>query len=444
MASRRKRKRLPEHIPEVDIESLTHEGKGVCHVDGKATFVDGVLPGERARIRYVYSSRRYDEAVVEELLAASPHRIEAGCEHYGVCGGCSFQHVDAAEQIRLKQQVLLDNLQHIGGVSPEQILEPVTGPVWGYRRKARLGVRYVQKKGRVLVGFRERRSRYLADLRACPVLVPELGQRLTGLAALIESLTIRDHVPQIEAGFGDDTGALIFRVLSPPSDEDRHRLADFARESGLHVYLQPGGHDSIVPLWPATEKPLHYALRDQGISFEFSPVLFTQVNGVINQAMINQALALLQPQAQDRVLELFCGLGNFTLPLAKQVAHVNAVEGEAGLVQLARDNAGANGIGNVEYFVANLFEDFRPSQWARQEYHKLLLDPPRSGAKEVCEALPWDLQRIVYVSCNPATLARDAGILKHKGYRLVRAGVMDMFPHTTHVESIAEFVPGTV
>lgn len=437
--SSRRRKRLPEHTPEVCIESLTHEGKGVCHIDGKAVFVDGVLPGEQVRIRYVHTSRRYDEAVPEQVLQASSHRIEPRCQHYGVCGGCSFQHVEPREQIHLKQQVLLDNLKHIGGCRPEQVLEPVTGPIWGYRRKARLGVRHVRKKGRVLVGFRERRSRYLAELSSCPVLVPALGERLVELGELVAALSIREQIPQIEAGFGDDTGALIFRVLAPPDDEDRRRLAQFARDSGLHLYLQPAGPDSIVPLWPVEEQPLHYSLPDQDIRFEFSPVLFTQVNGVINQAMINQALALLQPRPDDRILELFCGLGNFTLPLARQVAHVSAVEGEAGLAQLARDNAQSNGIDNVDYYVANLFEDFRGSHWARQDYDQLLIDPPRSGAREVCEQLPWTPRRIVYVSCNPATLARDAGILRNKGYRLTRAGVMDMFPHTAHVESIAEF-----
>ncbi len=437
----KRKKTLRTDTPIVTIESLTHEGKGVARVDGKVVFVDAVLPEEKVRIRYVHASRKHDNAVPEEIITPSLQRVTPQCEHFGLCGGCSMQHVLPGEQILLKQQILLDNLKHIGNVIPDHILPPLTGPVWGYRRKARLGVRDVIKKDKVLVGFREKYGRYLADLQQCHVLVPAVGMQLDALGHLIESLSIRAQVPQIEVAFGDESGALIFRVLAPPSDADQQHLITFGKENNLQIYIQPGGHDTITTLWPDTEIPLHYGLPDHGVSFHFSPTQFTQVNGDINRVMVNHALALLAPSVDDNVLELFCGLGNFTLPIAKHARHVTGIEGELGLVQLAQRNAADNGIANVSYHMANLFEDFREFSWSRQSYTKLFLDPPRTGAREVVEWLPWDVQKIVYVSCNPATLARDAAILvRDKGYKLTRAGVMDMFPHTSHVESIAEFV----
>lgn len=439
----KRRKKIPQETPLVEIESLTHEGKGVTHVNGKAVFVDGVLPGEKVEIKYVRVSRRYDEAIVNNLLQASPHRVEPACPHFGVCGGCSLQHIEAGEQIRFKQQVLLDNLKHIGGVEPESVLAPITGEPWGYRRKARMGVKYVFKKEKLLVGFREKRSGYLAELEGCKVLHVQVGSRLSLLAELITGLSIREKLPQIEVAAGDDHVALIFRVLEQPSTADLEKLVAFAKAEDFHLYLQPGGMDSVTPLWPEQAVPLHYALSEFDVSFEFNPTLFTQVNADINGKMVKLALDLLDLNAEDQVLELFCGLGNFTLPMAKRAGHITGIEGDAGLVALAQHNARRNDISNVSYHVANLFEVQADEPWVRQKYNKLLLDPPRTGAKEIVESLPWQVEKVVYVSCNSATLARDAGILvKEKGYRLTRVGAMDMFPHTSHVESIAEFVRG--
>jgi 23S rRNA (uracil1939-C5)-methyltransferase len=362
------------------------------------------------------------------------------CPHFGVCGGCSLQHLEAAAQIRAKQQVLLDNLKHIGGVAPETLLEPLTGPVWGYRGKARHGVKDVIKKGRVLVGFRERRGGYIADLSRCEVLHPSVGERIGELCGLIASLDARARIPQIEVAVSEAVTALVFRHLVPLGDADILRLREFAKTSGMHVYLQGGGPDSVTPLEPA-DSVLTYHLPEQQVVLRFLPHDFTQVNSGINRQMIARVLQMLEPDEHDRVLDLFCGLGNFTLPLARLAGSVTGVEGEAGLVNRARDNAVRNGLENADFHVADLAMDQRGSNWAGGNYNKVLLDPPRSGAAEVIDTLGNIApERIVYVSCHPGSLARDAGRLVHdKGYRLLAAGVMDMFPHTAHVESIALF-----
>jgi 23S rRNA (uracil1939-C5)-methyltransferase len=425
---------------ELTIDDLSHEGRGVAHVDGKAWFVAGALPGERVRARRTAKHRQYDEAEVLEVLEASPDRVVPTCPHFGTCAGCSLQHLAPAAQIAAKQRTLLENLERIGHVTPARVLAPLQGAPWGYRRRGRLSAKWVEKKGRMLVGFRETNGRYVAELTRCPVLHPAIGERIEPLARLIESMAARSEIPQVEFAVGDGQGALVFRHLVELGAEDRARLVGFARETGLYIYLQSGGLDSVQALEPA-DAALSFALAAYDVTLAFRPLDFIQVNDDINARMIDHALALLDPQPGDRVLDLFCGLGNFTLPLARRAAHVTGVEGEAGLVQRARDNAALNGIGNVEYHAANLAEDQRDASWARAKHDLVLLDPPRAGAAEVLAYLPRkDTRRVVYVSCHPASLARDAGVLvREHRFKLAAAGVMDMFPHTGHVESIAVF-----
>jgi len=427
-----------------DIETMTHEGRGIARIGGKTVFIDGALPGEQVEFVYTRSRRNYDEGRLLQVLAPSPSRVEPACAHFGVCGGCRLQHVASDEQVRLKQQILLDDLAHIGRVKPESVLPPLTGPVWGYRNKARLGVRYVDKKEKVLVGFRERGSHFLAELQHCHILTPALGDRLPELGELVRQLSCYRRMPQIEVAAGDDQLALVFRNLEPLTDADIQLLIDYGKAHGFVIYHQPKGPDSVTLLYPE-QATLHYTLPEFDVRLEFLPTDFTQVNSAINRHMISHALQLLDVGPADRVLELFCGLGNFSLPLARRSREVVAIEGEMDLIRRARANAGLNGIGNVTFHVANLFEETTAEPWLKgQSYDKVLLDPPRSGAAEMVPQLAASgAVRIVYVSCNPATLARDAGELVNRyGYRLVKAGIMDMFPHTAHVESIALFVKG--
>lgn len=422
------------------ITKLSHEGRGIAHINGKTTFIDGALPGED--VSFIYTSRKskYDEGQLVEVLNAAAIRAVPLCQHYGVCGGCSLQHVQPEAQIALKQEMLLEQLAHFGGVKPEQILPPLTGPVWGYRRKARLGVKFVTKKQRLLVGFREKNGRYLADINRCEVLHPKVGTLLPALQQLISQLSAYRAIPQIEVAMGDEICALVFRHMEPLAADDLQQLRAFAQQQALQIYLQPGGEDSIRPLWPEAPEPLTYALPDFGVNLQFQPADFTQVNVDINRRMVNYALDLLAPESNDRVLDLFCGLGNFTLPLARRCKAVVGVEGDSGMVQRAKANAVLNNITNAEFFAADLSQDFSMYPWAKGGFNKILLDPARTGALQVIEYLPaFGASRIVYVSCNPATLARDAGMLVQQGYRLLKAGVMDMFPHTRHVESIAVF-----
>ena len=440
MSKRNRRKRLPEPCERVTVESLSHDGRGVAHIDGKAVFIDGALPGEEVGFDYLTTRRKFDEGRVSTIHLPSPDRVVPPCAHFGVCGGCSLQHMDPAAQIRAKQSVLLDNLRHIGGVEPGEVLPPLTGPVTGYRTRARLGVRHVIKKGRVLVGFREKRSAFLADLSACEVLHPAAGGHIADLAGLLEGMDAMARIPQIEVAIGDDVTALVFRHLDPLNEFDLDRLRQFAREQGVHVYLQPAGPDSVQLFWPESSR-LHYRLEEDGIDIVFLPTDFTQVNPTINRKMVVRVMDLLQLASTDRVLDLFCGLGNFTLPLARPAATVTGVEGDSGLVRRARENASHNAIENADFHVADLEGDNTLAGWARQVYDKVLLDPPRSGAAGMMEMLGRMLPgRIVYVSCHPGSLARDAGrLVNESGYNLKAAGVMDMFPHTAHVESIAVF-----
>jgi len=431
---------------EASITDLGHDGRGVARIDGKTVFVSGALLGEQVMARLRKRHRHFDEAEVVEVITPSPHRVEPRCRHFAHCSGCSLQHLDAESQIAAKQRVLAENFERIGKVAPQLWLPPLTGAPWGYRRKGRLSVRNVAKKGRVLVGFREEQNpRFVAEIQQCEVMHPSLGPKVGLLADLLSAMDAVDTIPQIEFAGGDDVMALVFRHMQPLSERDRAALIAFGQQHDLAIYLQPGGTSSVHPLWPENPRlAFRIASGDaaiEDVELEFEPLDFVQVNADMNQRMMARTLELLDPQPTDRVLDLFCGLGNFTLPIARRVAEVVGVEGEHGLVERAAQNAARNGIGNASFHVANLFEDQRGADWARQPWDKVLLDPPRAGADKVLDYLPHkQTRRIVYVSCHPASLARDAGILVNQhGFRLVSAGVMDMFPHTAHVESIALF-----
>ena len=433
-------KRISAAPEEADIVDLSHEGMGVARVDGKAVFVADALPGERVVMRRVARHRNFDQAVLESVLVASPDRVPAACPHFGTCGGCALQHLDPAAQLRFKQAQLLENLARLGGVEPEGLLPPLEGPAWGYRRRARLGIKLVPRKGRVLVGFRERSAPYVADLHECRVLAPPAGSLIDPLAELVAGLAIVARVPQAEVAIADDACALVLRVLEPPGEEDLARLRSFEATHRVRLYLQPGGVDSVAPLTPGLP-PLEYALPEFDVRVRFEPTDFIQVNGALNARMVSRAVELLGAGRDDRVLDLFCGLGNFSLPLARGAGHVVGVEGEAGLVARARLNATLNGLANVDFHAANLAADTSAAPWARTPCSRVLLDPPRAGAWEVLPVVARSgAERVVYISCHPGSLARDAGALvREHGYRLVSAGVMDMFPHTTHVEAMAVF-----
>jgi 23S rRNA (uracil1939-C5)-methyltransferase len=429
---------------ETTITSVGHDGRGVARIDGKAMFVSGALTGETVLATMRRRHRNYDEAEAVRILVPSPDRVEPRCPHFGTCGGCSLQHLAPSAQIAMKQQILADNLARIGKVTPLHWLPPLVDEPWNYRRKGRFSVRHVAKKERVLVGFREDANpRFVADILTCDVIHPALGPKVGLLADLISGMDAAREIPQIEFAAGDDTVALVFRHLSPLSSRDSEALVAFGKEHGLAIYLQPGGNSSVHPLWP--EAPvLRFAIPADDITFDFHPLDFVQVNAGMNQRMLARTLELLAPGPTDRILDLFCGLGNFTLPIARHAGEVVGVEGEHGLVQRAAENAARNHLGNVRFEVANLFEDQRDRAWAQERWDAIVLDPPRAGADQVLQYLPKKhTNRILYVSCHPGSLARDAGILvnDHK-FRLVSAGVMDMFPHTAHVESIALFERG--
>ena len=427
-------------LAEADIVDLAHDGRGIARIDGKAVFVEGALPGERVRLRIIKRRRQLDDAVLVDILAASPDRVVPACAHFGVCGGCSLQHLSGAAQLAAKERQLLDNLQRIGRVIPERVLAPLRGPQWAYRRRARLGVKYVHKKARVLAGFREREKPYIADIRRCEILPRALGNLPRDLAALIGTLEIREKLPQVELAAGDEASALVFRLLQPPGAEDVAKISEFGASQGVQIFLQSGGLETVRPL-RGDYPPLRYSVDDGAVVIEFGPVDFIQINREINVAMVAAAVQLLEPTPEDTLLDLFCGLGNFTLPLARRAKRVVGVEGDAALVAKARANAAANGIGNAAFFRENLFEPAAFGAWANEGYDLALLDPPRAGASALLARMAdWRPRRVVYISCHPGSLARDAGALVfEQGYKLICAGVMDMFAHTSHVESIAVF-----
>ena len=481
--------RPPRAVETALIADLSHDGRGVAHVDGKAVFIDEALPGERVEWMRVKRGRSFDEGRLVRVLEPSAERVVPQCAHFGVCGGCVLQHLSPAGQIAFKQRQLNEALARIGRVTAAQTLAPLQAGAWHYRRRARLGARWVPKKNRTVVGFRERNTSYVADLVRCEVLQPPADALIEPLSQLLSGLSIRDRVPQVEVAVGDSAVALVIRVLASPSPQDLVSLRRFASERQVRIYLQPGGYDTVAPLPAASpgagaspadavqdQARLSYRLPRFGVSVQFLPTDFVQVNAALNVAMVERAVELLSPAPGERVLDLYCGSGNFSLPLARSGAQVVGVEGEAVLIARARDNARSNELPNAGFHVANLADETLAERaqagrartgglqagclsgsaasssqdeaaawagrpWEARSYDKVLLDPPRAGAKEVLPIVArCGAARVLYVSCHPASLARDAGILVHEyGFRLQAAGVMDMFPHTAHVESVALF-----
>jgi 23S rRNA (uracil1939-C5)-methyltransferase len=436
----------------VDVASLDQEGRGVARIDGKAIFVEGALPGERVTITTLKRKPTYEIARALRIMTANPARVDPRCPHFGVCGGCSLQHFDAAAQVAAKQRTLEDALWHLGRVRAGELLPAIHGPAWGYRHRARLSARHVAKKGGVLVGFHERKSSYVTDMTSCAILPPKVSALLPALRVLIGTLTVRDRLPQIELavgdgrcdprGGGDPACVLVLRILAPLAPEDKAALTAFADLHDVQFYLQTGGPDTATPFHPP-EPRLAYTLPEFDLVFPYAPTEFTQVNPGINRVLVRRALALLDPRPGERVADFFCGIGNFTLPIARRGATVIGIEGSAALVRRAGEIAALNGLAaRASFRAANLFAATPESIEALGPQDRVLLDPPREGAIALVKALPGDgpPRRIVYVSCSQATLARDAAVLVHDhGYTLAAAGVVNMFPHTAHVESIAVF-----
>lgn len=425
-----------------EVTALTLEGSGVLRPQGKRVLVPGALAGEEVSFHRRRRRRNYDEGVLVEVRRASPDRVEPGCEYFGACGGCSLQHLSPEAQLAMKQATLVDSLARIADLTPSEMLPALRGAVWGYRRKARLGVRHVEKKGRVLVGFREFEKPWVADMLSCATAAPAISQLIEPLSGLIGSLSVRARLPQVEATVADNATALVLRVLDPPTPADRDKLRDFAVSHSVRIFLQPGNPASVTNLEPEPGRPeLYYRIPDFDVTLTFGPLDFIQVHGEVNRLMINQAVSLLAPAPTDRVLDLYCGIGNFTLPMARRAGEVVGLEGASTAVNRGRENARLAGLANARFVEADLSGAGVAGAWTRERFDLVLLDPPRTGAAELLPALgKLAARRIVYVSCHPGTLARDAGLLvREHGYRLASAGVMDMFPHTSHVESMALF-----
>lgn len=452
MSKRRfRRPKLPTEAVQIAITALSHEGRGIGHIDGKVAFVDGALPDEQVSATFVGRRAAYDELRTAQVITSAANRVEPRCEYAGLCGGCSLQHMDSAAQIVFKQQVLLEQLQHAAKIASDEfeLLPSLQAESYQYRRKARLAVRMVQKKGGALVGFREKYSSFIADMNSCQVLHGAVSDLIPGLRELISGLQASYTIPQIEVAVGEsdaspDTAfrvALVLRHLEPLEGTDLQQLLAFAEQKQLDLYLQPSNSESVHRIYPATgEDRLYYHLPDFNLRMAFHPMDFTQINASINRLIVQRALEQLALTATDVVLDLFCGLGNFTLPIATRCARVVGVEGSAEMVRRGAENAALNGITNSEFHAANLCETLTDKSWAQQPFTKILLDPPRSGAIEIIKQVAaFKAGTIVYISCNPATLARDTAELLANGYKLKSAGVMDMFPHTTHVESMAVF-----
>ncbi len=429
-------------MPIGTIESLDHDARGIARLDGKTIFVEGALPGETVEYASFRQKPSYEIARALRILEHSPARVTPSCPHFGICGGCSMQHLDPAAQVAAKQRLLENNLWHLARIRAEQLYAPIHGPAWGYRYRARLSVHYATARGEVLVGFHEKKSSHVADMRQCRILPPHLSALLLPLRKLVGELSIRERLPQIEMAVGGQITALVLRILKPLVGSDEARLRAFADRHGVLIYLQAQGPASACRFHPPAGPGLSYALPDFQIEHPFSPTEFTQVNHAVNRVLVRRAMALLNPRPGERIADMFCGLGNFTLPIARSGADVVGIEGNAELVRRASANAAANGLANLAtYQTANLFQATPASISALGRFDKMLLDPPREGAVELIKALGDDgPRRLVYISCNPSTLARDAGILvKQRHYRLRGAGVVNMFPHTSHVESIALF-----
>ena len=442
----RSRKQLDLTPREIQIDSMAHDGRGVGRgEDGKVVFVDFALPGEKVLYVPVMNRKSYLFGTTIEVLEPSEHRIEPKCPVFGDCGGCVLQHLDENVQIKYKQQQLLENFKKIGGVQPDALLEPMTGKHWGYRRRARLGAKFVPKKGGMIIGFRERNTSYIQPTDKCEVLYPEVSAMFPDLRETLEKTSCNDKIPQIEISVADNAVVMIVRHLDTFVQNDLDLLTEFAKRNNVQLFLQPGNLKSVHPLYPEKPDALFYDFEQFDIRIEFLPTDFIQVNGSINEPLVARSIELLDVQKHDRVLDLFCGVGNFTLPLARFSDHVVGVEGDQALVNRAIHNRQINGLDGVDFHYGDLFkEDMSPSShgdWLEQKFDKILLDPPRSGAAEMIKRLPaFGASKVVYVSCGPATLARDAGVMVNEhGYRMTYAGVIDMFPHTAHVESIAVF-----
>lgn len=441
------RQLAPQPIQTAFIESLDQEGRGVAHVEGKTIFIDGALPQEHVTYQSHHVKQTFEVANVVQVHQQSNQRVKPQCPHFGVCGGCKLQHLDFAAQVAAKQRLLENDFKHIGKVKPVNMLPPLYGPTWGYRHKARLSVKYVEKKQRVLVGFNEKATRFVSDMNSCEVLVPEVSALIQPLQDTILQLSLRDKIPQIELAVGEAINeypviVLIFRIMGGLTTQDEQLLKAFADIHMVQVWTQTKGPDSIMPFYPLNGPQLQYSLPEFNLTYPFKPNEFTQVNPQINQVMIRRAMQLLMPQANERIADFFCGIGNFTLPIARSGAQVLGLEGLANLVERANESAELNQIKHVKFGVADLFKMTESSLNELGHFDKWLVDPPRDGAFELVKAITpvTSPKRIVYVSCNPATLARDAGVLvNEKGYTLAAAGVINMFPHTAHVESIALF-----
>lgn len=427
----------------VTIESLDHEGRGIAHADGKVIFIEGALTGELVTYSSYRKKNNFEQAKVEQILRQSFMRVQPKCPVFGICGGCSMQHLDARAQVDVKQRVLEDNLQRIGKVKPEVILPVIYGQPWGYRQRARLSVRHVLKKGKTLVGFREQNGKYVADMQHCEILTPKIAALLPLLGELNEKFTRRDIIPQIEVAVGEHVEVLVLRILDALTPSDEALIRVFADEHQVQFWTQTGGPETVKPFYPPDAPPLSYSLPEFGITMPFAPTEFTQVNSDMNRLMIGRAMRLLDPQPGERIADFFCGLGNFTLPIARSGAQVLGIEGSEALVKRAWQNAASNGLtANTEFQAMNLFEMNAAALSRLGRFDKWLVDPPRDGAIELMKSISAATapRRIVYVSCNPSTLARDAQVLVHvQGYTLKSAGVMNMFPQTSHVESIAVF-----
>ena len=434
-----RRRRHSAEPREYLIESLSHEGRGIARVDGKTVFVFGALPGERVVAKLTRSRRKFDQATVIEVLEASPLRIEPRCAAFRICGGCSLQHLSAEDQLEHKQRALLEMMAH-AEIEAGEIMEPLRGEPWGYRQMARLAVKHVPGKGRVLVGFRERETPYVADMLRCEVLLPRVGLELEALSTLVSGLDARAQIPQIEVAAADDRVQLVFRHLQPLSSGDMEKLRDFAATHDFYMQLQPGGPETIENLFPAQQQLAFDPLGDGRIRICFRATDFVQVNDAVNRKMVARALSELDLEAGHRVLDLFCGLGNFTLPISLACNQVTGVEGEIAMVERARQAARDNAIDNAFFHAADLSNIDEDLPWMRQRYDRILLDPPRSGAAAIADNIErFGASRIVYISCQPSSLVRDAATICERGYRLARLGVIDMFPQTAHVESMAVF-----
>jgi len=424
------------------VESLDQEGRGIAHVEGKAIFITGALPGESVEYAPYRRKPNYELADTTRILRASSSRVTPRCVHFGVCGGCSLQHMDLRAQVAAKQRILEDNLDRIGKIRPQTVLSPILGPDWRYRERARLSARYVEKKARLLLGFHERRSSFVADMGSCEVLPARISRLLEPLKELLNSLCIRERVPQVELAIGDAVDVLVLRILEYPASDDAEKLRKFAEQYQIQFYLQPGGPDTAVAFHPKEAPVLQYRIPDFDLTFPFHPTDFTQVNHAINRVLVRRAITLLDPQAGERIGDFFCGLGNFSLAIARRGAKVFGIDGNARLALRAGETASLNGLGKQCRFVDRDLFKITVDEWKEiAPFDRILLDPPRDGAMELVKVLGEAAPaRIVYVSCNPATLARDAGVLVNMhAYQLSAAGVINMFPHTSHVESIAVF-----